>query len=77
MTMVIEFVVCMIGFLLLFIICSSNAALTIFLFIIHTFTMGLFHTVYVDTPEVYPTKSRALELIVCTTAAQVGGLATP
>ena len=75
MTMAIEFFGCMIGFLLLF-VCASNAALTVFLFIC-ALSSGVFQTVYVYTPEVYPTKSRALGLGICTTAARVGGMATP
>ena len=75
-TIVIEFFGCMIGFLLLF-VCASNAALNIFLFIIRAFSSGVFQAVYVYTPEVYPTKSRALGLGICTTAARVGGMATP
>ena len=76
MTMAIEFFGCMIGFLLLF-ICASNAALTIFLFIIRAFSTGVFQAVFVYIPEVYPTKSRALGLGVCNTATRFGGMATP
>ena len=75
-TMVIEFLASMIGFLLLF-ICTSDTVLTIFLFITRAFTSGVFQVMYVYTPEVYPTKSRALGIGICSSAARVGGMATP
>ena len=75
MTMVIEFFGCMIIFLLLF-ICASNAALTVFLFIIHAFSTVVFQAVFVYTPEVYPTKSHSLGMAICNTAAQFGGMVT-
>ena len=75
-TMAVEFFICMVGFLLLF-ICASDSVITFFLFIIRAFSSGVFKAVNVYTPEVYPTKSRALGLGVCNTASRVGGMITP
>ena len=75
-SMAIEFVLAAGGFLLLF-ICASKVVLTVFLFIIRAFVSGVFELVYVYTPEVYPTKSRALGLGLCSMAGHVGGIVTP
>ena len=75
-TMAVEFFICMVGFLLLF-ICASDSVITFFLFIIRAFVTGVFQGVYVYTPEVYPTNSRALGLGVCNSASRVGGIITP
>ena len=76
LTMAVEFLACMVGFLLLF-ICASDAILTFFFFIIRAFATGAFQAVYVYTPEIYPTNSRAIGLGVCTAAARVGAIVTP
>ena len=75
-TMAVEFVATMIGFLLLF-ICASDVLITLFLFIIRAFATGVFQAIYVYTPEVYATNSRAIGMGVCTAAARVGAIATP
>jgi MFS family permease len=75
-TMAIEFVICMIGFLLLF-ICSSDIVLTLFLFLIRAFTSGVFQAVYVYTPEVYPTTTRAFGMGLCQSSARIGAVITP
>ena len=75
-TLVIEFMLILVGFLLLF-ICASDVILTLFHFIIRTFTSGIFQTVSIYTAEVYPTNSRAIGMGVCTAAARVGAIATP
>ena len=74
--MCIEFVLSGSGFLLL-LICASDVVLAVFLFFIRAFAFAVFQVVYVYTPEVYPTKSRALGLGLCSTMARVGGIATP
>ena len=76
LTLSIEFIGSMVGFLLLF-ICSSKTLLTFFLFLTRAFTTGVFQGVYVYTPEVYPTKSRAFGLGVCSAAARIGAIVTP
>ena len=76
MTLAVEFLFCVVGFLLLF-ICASESVITFFLFIIRAFSSGVFKAIYVYTPEVYPTNSRALGLGVCSTASRVGGMITP
>lgn len=76
LTMAIEFVACMVGFLLLF-ICTSESLLTFFLFLVRAFTSGVFQAVYVYTPEVYPTNTRAFGMGVCTSAARIGAIVTP
>ena len=76
LTMTIEFVACMIGFLLLF-ICGSETLLTFFLFIIRAFTSGVFQAIFVYTPEVYPTNTRAFGMGICTASARIGAIVTP
>jgi MFS family permease len=75
-TLAVEFLACMIGFLLLF-ICTSESVLTFFLFFIRACTSGLFQTVYVYTPEVYPTNTRAFGMGICTSSARIGAIVTP
>lgn len=75
-TMGIEFVLSAGGFLLL-LICASEDVLTAFLFVIRALVTGVFQVAYVYTPEVYPTKSRALGLGLCNMMARVGGIVTP
>ncbi len=75
-TMCIEFILSGGGFLLL-LICSSDVVLTLFLFVVRAFVTGVFQVAYVYTPEVYPTKSRALGLGLCNMMARVGGIITP
>lgn len=76
LTMAIEFMACMIGFLLL-LICTSETILTFFLFLIRIFTSGAFQAIYVYTPEVYPTNTRAFGMGICTSAARIGAIVTP
>ena len=75
-TMAAEFVACMVGFLLLF-ICASDIVLALFLFLIRAFTAGVFQAVYVYTPEVYPTTTRALGMGLCQSSARLGAIVTP
>ena len=75
-TMAVEFIGCMVGFLLLF-ICASDTLLTFFLFVIRAFATGAFMVVYVYTPEVYPTNVRALGIGVGTSSARIGAILTP
>lgn len=76
LTMAFEFVVCMVGFLLLF-ICTSETLLTFILFLVRAFTSGAFQAIYVYTPEVYPTNTRAFGMGICTSAARIGAIVTP
>ena len=75
-TMAVEFIGCMVGFLLLF-ICASDTLLTFFLFIIRAFATGASMAVIVYTPEIYPTNVRALGVGVGTSSARIGALLTP
>ncbi len=75
-TMAIEFLLCMIGFLLL-LICVSDTLLTFFLFLVRVFASGVFQAIYVYTPEVYPTNTRAIGMGICTSSARVGAIMTP
>ena len=50
---------------------------TLFLFLTRAFATGVFQTVYVYTPEVYPTSIRASALGLHTTASRIGALLTP
>ena len=76
LTLSIEFTGCMIGFLLLF-ICGSDTVIVLFLFIARAFSSGTFLTIYVYTPEVYPTKFRAFSIGIHSSAARIGAIATP
>lgn len=51
--------------------------LTVFLFCARAFIAGVYQTVYIYTPEVYPTKVRGLALGAMTSVARVGALVTP
>ena len=75
-TMAVEFVGCMVGFLLLF-ICASDTLLTFFLFLIRAFATGAFQAIYVYTPEIYATSSRALAMGICSSIARIGAIVTP
>ena len=75
-TMAVEFIGCMVGFLLLF-ICASDTLLTFFLFVIRAFAAGAFMMIYVYTPEIYPTNVRALGMGVGTSSGRIGALLTP
>ncbi|XP_064392353.1 synaptic vesicle 2-related protein-like isoform X2 [Halichondria panicea] len=76
LTMVAEFLLTMVGFLLLF-VCGERILLTIFLFIIRAFATGVFQAIFVYTPEVYPTTVRAFALGTCSAAARIGAIITP
>ena len=76
LTMSIEFIGCMIGFLLLF-ICGSDTVIILFLFIIRAFATGVFQAMYVYTPEIYPTKFRAFSIGIHSAAARFGAIVTP
>jgi len=75
-TMFVEFIGCMVGFLLLY-ICASDILLTFFLSLIRAFAVGVFQAIFTYTPEVYPTRIRALGMGICTSAARIGALVTP
>lgn len=66
----------MVGFSLLF-ICTNDALLTFFLFIIRAFSTGLSQTIMVYTPEVYPTEVRGIAVGVFFSTARIGAIATP
>ena len=76
LTMSIEFIGCMIGFLLLF-ICGSDTVIVIFLFITRASATGVYQAVYVYTPEVYPTKFRAFATGFHSVPAYIGAIVTP
>lgn len=56
---------------------DSRQALTFFLFSARALISGGFQAAYVYTPEVYPTKIRALALGSCSGMARLGALITP
>ena len=76
LTMAFNFTIALIGFCLLF-ICTGEALLTFFLFLIRAFTTGVFQTMYVYTPEVYPTKVRGVGIGFLYSIARVGAILTP
>jgi len=75
-SMGIEFLLA-VGAYLLLLICASDVVITSFIFITRALVTGAFQVAYVYTPEVYPTKSRALGLGLCNMMARVGGIVTP
>lgn len=75
-TLALDFIISMIGFLLLF-ICTSDVVLTSFLFIIRAFTNGAFQALYVYSPEVYPTDARAFAMGILMSVSRIGGIVTP
>ena len=76
LTMAFNFAVIAGGYCLLF-ICTIEEVLTFFLFLIRAFATGVFQTMYVYTPEVYPTKVRGIGLSVVYSVARVGAISTP
>ena len=75
-TMAVESMACMIGFLLLF-ICVPDTILTIILFIIRAFATGAVSTCYVYTVEVYPTTLRAFAMGAGMSASRLSAIVTP
>ena len=75
-TMALNFTVVLIGFCLLF-LCTNEKLLTFFLFLIRAFTTGVFQTMYVYTPEVYPTRVRGVGIGLLYSIARVGAILTP
>ncbi|KAM4634747.1 synaptic vesicle 2-related protein-like [Polymixia lowei] len=57
--------------------CTGRTALTVFIFIARAFITGGFQVVYVYTPEVFPTETRALGLGTSSGMGRVGALLTP
>lgn len=76
LTLAFNLSITLIGFCLLF-ICTSEALLTFFLFLIRAFTTGVFQTMYVYTPEVYPTKVRGIGIGLLYSVARIGAAITP
>lgn len=76
LTMAFNFCIVLIGFSLLF-LCTSELLLTLFLFLIRAFATGVFQTMYVYTPEVYPTKVRGAGMGVLYAVARIGAIVTP
>uniref|UniRef100_A0A3P9L6I7 SV2 related protein b n=1 Tax=Oryzias latipes TaxID=8090 RepID=A0A3P9L6I7_ORYLA len=55
----------------------ARIALTIFIFICRAFISGGYQVVFVYTPEVYPTETRALAMGTSSAIARIGALITP
>jgi len=51
--------------------------ITLFLFLIRAFAIGVFQAVFVYTPEVYPTSVRAAAMGFCSASSRIGGIITP
>ena len=51
--------------------------LTVFLFVCRALIAGAFQALYVYTPEVYPTRVRALGLGISSTVGRIGGIISP
>jgi MFS family permease len=76
LTMAFNFSIVLIGFCLLF-LCTNELLLTAFLFLIRAFATGVFQTMYVYTPEVYPTKVRGAGMGLLYSVARIGAIITP
>ncbi|XP_057674107.1 synaptic vesicle 2-related protein-like [Corythoichthys intestinalis] len=57
--------------------CIGRITLTIFIFIGRAFISGGFQVVFVYTPEVFPTETRAFAVGTCSAMSRVGALLTP
>ncbi|KAM6902105.1 synaptic vesicle 2-related protein [Xenentodon cancila] len=57
--------------------CIGRVALTIFIFISRAFISGGFQVVFLYTPEVFPTETRALAMGTSSAMSKVGALITP
>ncbi|KAM9735210.1 synaptic vesicle 2-related protein-like [Menidia menidia] len=57
--------------------CIGRIALTIFIFISRAFISGGYQVVFVYTPEVFPTETRALAMGTASAVARLGALITP
>ena len=75
-TMAVDSMACMIGFLLLF-ICVPDTILTLFLFVIRAFSAGIMSTMFTYTAEVYPTSFCAFGLGVGMSANTLSAIVTP
>ncbi|XP_041483209.1 synaptic vesicle 2-related protein-like [Lytechinus variegatus] len=75
-TMSFELLIGSIFSFLLFLCTSSNIQM-IFIFVVRAMIAGSFQTLYVYTPEVYPTHVRALSLGVCVSSSRIGAILTP
>ena len=76
LTIMIGFLIALVGYCLLF-ICTSDTILTVFFFIIRASVSGLFQAMYAYTPEVYPTKIRGLGIGFASSVARFGAILTP
>jgi len=63
--------------ILLLLCCTSRVLEVVFLGWARAFLHGSFQSLYIYTPEVYPTTIRALGLGVCSSFARIGGMVTP
>ncbi|XP_061658048.1 synaptic vesicle 2-related protein isoform X2 [Syngnathoides biaculeatus] len=57
--------------------CIGRTTLTVFIFIGRAFISGGYQVVYVYTPEVFPTETRALAIGTCSAISRLGALITP
>eukprot|EP00118_Oscarella_pearsei_P022621 m.264147 g.264147 ORF g.264147 m.264147 type:complete len:595 (+) comp40466_c0_seq4:76-1860(+) len=76
-TMALEFGICGVVFFLMFICPINKVALMALIFIGRASMTGAFQTVFVYTPEVYPTSIRAIGLGMCSTVSRVGAMISP
>eukprot|EP00750_Incisomonas_marina_P005326 INCI13908.1.p1 GENE.INCI13908.1~~INCI13908.1.p1 ORF type:complete len:616 (-),score=85.09 INCI13908.1:131-1978(-) len=65
------------GIFLILNACTSRTWETFFLFLVRGLISGAFQSAFVYTPEVYPTNIRATGIGLTSSAARIGGLATP
>lgn len=76
-TMALEFIIFVVSIIFLFICTSSRGWLTFILFVARGIISGVFQAAYVYTPEVYPTRLRAVGVGTCSGMARFGAMITP
>jgi MFS family permease len=76
LVMGVEMVVIVIFTALLF-VCANRIVLIVFIFVCRGLISGVYQVLFVYTPEVYPTKIRALGLGMCVTAGRIGAITSP
>ena len=76
LNIIVNFMMIMLGLCLLF-ICTSDKRLTFFSFIVRAFYTGVYQTMHVYTPEVYPTNICGIGIGFALSMTRIGAIITP